>query len=201
MPLTSTIIAPALDAIEAEFHVTSDVKGSLTVSLFLLTYCLGQLVLAPFSELLGPIAGGYITDYSTWRWAFHATSIFAGNNPNLTMSITRDRRPSPPPPQETSSPTYPSLQRPHTPHPLRASHKHHHTFHLHIPNPNNPLPPHPPPPPHPAHRPSPLSLLRLHLRPRLPHPLDLPHPMEKPNTTCPPAPAPCTTSPRASATS
>ncbi|BCS10000.1 hypothetical protein ALUC_30817A [Aspergillus luchuensis] len=43
MPLTSTIIAPALDAVEAEFHVTSDVKGSLTVSLFLLTYCLGPL--------------------------------------------------------------------------------------------------------------------------------------------------------------
>lgn len=55
MPLTSTIIAPALDAIEADFHVTSDVKGSLTVSLFLLTYCLGPLVLAPLSELLGRV--------------------------------------------------------------------------------------------------------------------------------------------------
>ncbi|OOG01135.1 hypothetical protein ASPCADRAFT_159756 [Aspergillus carbonarius ITEM 5010] len=155
MPLTSTIIAPAVDAIEADFHVTSTVEGPLTVSLFLLTYCLGPLLLGPLSELLGrvpiqfagnvfflafnlacgfsksitqllvfrllsglgasaslatgastigdvfpkeerglglallnmgpvlgsclgPIAGGYITDYSTWRWAFHATSIFGG---------------------------------------------------------------------------------------------------------------------------
>ncbi|RAK93697.1 MFS multidrug transporter-like protein [Aspergillus costaricaensis CBS 115574] len=180
MPLTSTIIAPALDAIEAEFHVISDVKGSLTVSLFLLTYCLGPLVLAPLSELLGrvpiqqsgnvfflafnlaagfsksitqllvfrllsglgasaslatgvsttgdifpkeqrglslallnmgPVLGsclGPIADYSTWRWAFHATSIFAG-----VIILT-------------------SLCLPHTPHPIRASHKHHHTFHLQI---------------------------------------------------------------------
>lgn len=124
---------------------------------------------------LGPIVGGYITEYSTWRWAFHATSIFAGcHNPNLTMSFTRDLRPGLPSPQETSSPTYLSLQRLHNPHPIRASHKHYHTFHLQIPNPNNLLPPHPPPPPHLTHRPSPLPPLRLHLRPRPPHPLDLP---------------------------
>ncbi|OJI90636.1 hypothetical protein ASPTUDRAFT_114205 [Aspergillus tubingensis CBS 134.48] len=167
MPLTSTIIAPALDAIEADFHVTSDVKGSLTVSLFLLTYCLGPLVLAPLSELLGrvpiqqsgnvfflafnlaagfsksitqllvfrllsglgasaslatgvsttgdifpkeqrglslallnmgpvlgsclgPIAGGYITEYSTWRWAFHATSIFAGVIILTSLCLSRE---------------------------------------------------------------------------------------------------------------
>ncbi|RAH60880.1 MFS general substrate transporter [Aspergillus piperis CBS 112811] len=166
MPLTSTIIAPAVDAIEAEFHVTSDVKGSLTVSLFLLTYCLGPLVLAPLSKLLGrvpiqqsgnafflasdlaagfsksitqllvfrllsgldasaslatgvstngdifpkeqrglslallnmdpvlgfclSIAAGYITEYSTWRWAFHATPIFAGVIILTSLSLSRE---------------------------------------------------------------------------------------------------------------
>lgn len=27
---------------------------------------------------LGPIVGGFIAEYSTWRWAFYATSITSG---------------------------------------------------------------------------------------------------------------------------
>ncbi|PWY81857.1 MFS general substrate transporter [Aspergillus heteromorphus CBS 117.55] len=170
MPLSSTILAPAVDAISAEFHVISTVEGPLTVSLFLLTYCLGPLLLGPLSELvgrvpvlqvgnvvflafnlaggfsrsmtqllvfrllsglgasaslatgastigdvfpkeerglglallnmgpvlgscLGPIAGGFITDYSTWRWAFHATSIFGGVTILTGLCLSRETYP------------------------------------------------------------------------------------------------------------
>ncbi|OJK00483.1 hypothetical protein ASPACDRAFT_1880798 [Aspergillus aculeatus ATCC 16872] len=155
MPLSSTIIAPAVDTISTDLNVTSTSTGPLAVSLFLITYSMGPLLLGPLSELvgrvpvlqggntfflvfnlaggfarnfpqllafrllsglgasatlavgsstigdcfrpeerglsiallnmgpvlgscLGPIAGAYITDYTSWRWAFHATSIFAG---------------------------------------------------------------------------------------------------------------------------
>ncbi|PYI35147.1 MFS multidrug transporter [Aspergillus indologenus CBS 114.80] len=155
MPLSSTIIAPAVDTISTDLNVTSTLTGPLAVSLFLITYSIGPLLLGPLSELvgrvpvlqggnafflifnlaggfarsfpqllafrllsglgasatlavgsstigdcfrpeerglsiallnmgpvlgscLGPIAGAYITDYTSWRWAFHATSIFAG---------------------------------------------------------------------------------------------------------------------------
>ncbi|RAL11562.1 MFS transporter [Aspergillus homomorphus CBS 101889] len=155
MPLSSTIIAPAVDTISTEFQVGSTVTGPLAVSLFLVTYSIGPLLLGPLSELvgrvpvlqggnlfflvfnlaggfaksfpqllvfrllsgfgasatlavgsstigdcfrpeerglglallnmgpvlgscLGPIAGAYLTDYTSWRWAFHATSIFGG---------------------------------------------------------------------------------------------------------------------------
>ncbi|PYH81988.1 MFS multidrug transporter [Aspergillus uvarum CBS 121591] len=154
MPLSSTIIAPAVDTISTDLDVTSTLTGPLAVSLFLVTYSIGPLLLGPLSELvgrvpvlqggntfflifnlaggfarsfpqllafrllsglgasatlavgsstigdcfrpeerglsiallnmgpvlgscLGPIAGAYITDYTSWRWAFHATSIFA----------------------------------------------------------------------------------------------------------------------------
>ncbi|PWY67391.1 MFS general substrate transporter [Aspergillus eucalypticola CBS 122712] len=39
---------------------------------------------------LGPIAGGYITDYSTLRWAFHATSIFAGVIILTSLCLSRE---------------------------------------------------------------------------------------------------------------
>lgn len=135
---------------------------------------------------LGPIAGGYITDYSTWPWVFHATSIFAGVIILTSLCLSREtyapvlllRRKK----QALQlTPAYKGLtlltqfeQATNTTTPSTSK----------SPNPNNLLSPHPlplpPPPPHPTHCPSPLPILRLHLRPRLPHPLDLPHPMENP---------------------
>ncbi|KAJ5345674.1 hypothetical protein N7452_003678 [Penicillium brevicompactum] len=155
MPLSSTITTPAVAAIADEFHVTSSVTGPLALSLFLLMYSMGPILLGPFSELygrwpvlqagsvfylafnigagfctsmtqllvfrlfsgigasaslavgasmvgdvfrkeerglpvalvslgpvlgscLGPMVGGFIADYTTWRWAFWSTSIAAG---------------------------------------------------------------------------------------------------------------------------
>ncbi|CAG7921517.1 unnamed protein product [Penicillium olsonii] len=155
MPLSSTITTPAVTGIADEFHITSPVTGPLALSLFLLMYSMGPILLGPFSELhgrwpvlqagslfylafnigagfctsmtqllifrllsgvgasaslavgasmvgdvfrkeerglpvalvslgpvlgscLGPLVGGYIADYTTWRWAFWSTSIVAG---------------------------------------------------------------------------------------------------------------------------
>lgn len=53
MPLSSTITTPAEDAITKEFNVTSSIAGPMALSLFLLMYCLGPLLLGPLSELYG----------------------------------------------------------------------------------------------------------------------------------------------------
>ncbi|KGO40796.1 Major facilitator superfamily domain, general substrate transporter [Penicillium expansum] len=155
MPLSSTMTTPTVNAIADEFHTTSSITGPLALSLFLLMYSMGPILLGPFSELygrwpvlqvgslfylffnlgagfstsmtqllifrllsgtgasaslavgssivgdvfrkeerglpvalvslgpvlgscLGPIVGGFIADYTTWRWAFWSTSLAAG---------------------------------------------------------------------------------------------------------------------------
>ncbi|CAI7583387.1 unnamed protein product [Penicillium glandicola] len=155
MPLSSTITTPTVNAIADEFHTTSSITGPLALSLFLLMYSMGPILLGPFSELygrwpvlqvgslfylafnlgsgfctsmtqllifrllsgtgasaslavgasivgdvfrkeerglpvalvslgpvlgscLGPIVGGFIADYTTWRWTFWSTSLAAG---------------------------------------------------------------------------------------------------------------------------
>lgn len=53
MPLSSTITTPTVTAIANEFHITSSVTGPLSLSLFLLMYSMGPILLGPFSELYG----------------------------------------------------------------------------------------------------------------------------------------------------
>ncbi|KAI9875243.1 MAG: hypothetical protein M1830_008712 [Pleopsidium flavum] len=151
-PVSSSMVAPALTAIAKEFHMTNQVEIQLTLSIFVLAYAIGPLILGPLSEIygrvpvlqlsnlfylvfniacgvsktkgqmiafrflsglggsaplaigggvlsdcwraeergrsisiyslapllgpaIGPIAGGFITEKTTWRWAFYATSI------------------------------------------------------------------------------------------------------------------------------
>ncbi|KAI1819461.1 MFS general substrate transporter [Xylaria intraflava] len=52
-PLSSSILAPAIDAVSAEFHTTNATKASLPVSIFLLGYAVGPLFLSPLSEIYG----------------------------------------------------------------------------------------------------------------------------------------------------
>jgi multidrug resistance protein len=154
-PVSSSMVAPALTSIAADLHITDEVLSQLTLSIFVLAYAVGPLILGPLSEIygrvivlqlsnlfylvfnigcavsqtttqmivcrffaglggsaplavgggvlsdcfrpeergksiaiyslapllgpaLGPIAGGFIAENTTWRWVFYATSIADG---------------------------------------------------------------------------------------------------------------------------
>lgn len=149
------MVAPALETIAREFHLTNSVVSSLMLSIFVLAYAVGPLFLGPLSEMygrvivlqtsnllyllfnlgcglaqtttqmiifrflaglggsaplalgggilsdlfvpeergkaisiyslapllgpaIGPIAGGFVTENTTWRWVFYATTIADG---------------------------------------------------------------------------------------------------------------------------
>lgn len=151
-PVSSSMVAPALGVISAQFGITNQVEQSLTLSVFVLAYAIGPLFLGPLSEMfgrvyvlqlanlfylffnlgcglaqtsgqliafrflsglggsaplalgggvlsdlfnpeergraisiyslapllgpaVGPIAGGFIAENTTWRWVFYATTI------------------------------------------------------------------------------------------------------------------------------
>jgi len=151
-PVSSSMVAPALTTIAAQFNITNSAQEELVLSVFVLAYAIGPLFLGPLSELygrvrvlqiangfyfvfnlacgfaqnkgemiafrflsglggsaplaigggllsdcwraeergqaislyslapllgpaVGPIAGGFITENTTWRWAFWATCI------------------------------------------------------------------------------------------------------------------------------
>ncbi|KAJ5351251.1 hypothetical protein N7452_000225 [Penicillium brevicompactum] len=149
-PVSSSMVAPALSSLAAEFNVTDEVVSQLMLSIFVLAYAVGPLFLGPLSEIygrtivlqlanlfflvfnigcavsktkvqmivcrffaglgeigggvlsdcfrpeergkgiaiyslapllgpaLGPIAGGFIAENTTWRWVFYSTSIVDG---------------------------------------------------------------------------------------------------------------------------
>ncbi|KAJ5063805.1 major facilitator superfamily domain-containing protein [Bipolaris maydis] len=153
-PITSSMIAPALSHITADFRIKNEVQSQLTLSIFVLAQAIGPLCLGPLSEIygrtivlqlsnlffvvwnlgcgfsqtpaqlmvcrffsglggsgplaigggilsdcflpeqrgravsiyslgpllgpaVGPILGGFISQNTSWRWYFHATTIFA----------------------------------------------------------------------------------------------------------------------------
>lgn len=54
-PVTSSMVAPALQAIKDDFKVQSEVLSQLTLSIFVLAFALGPLVLGPLSEIYGRV--------------------------------------------------------------------------------------------------------------------------------------------------
>lgn len=83
IPLSSPITTPAEEAIATEFNVTSSVTGPLALSLFLLMYCLGPILLGPLSELYGrlPVLQGGNLFY----FAFNLAAGFSGSMPQLLL--------------------------------------------------------------------------------------------------------------------
>lgn len=52
-PVSSSMVAPALGSIAEEFRIERSVEQSLVLSIFLLAYAVGPLILGPLSELYG----------------------------------------------------------------------------------------------------------------------------------------------------
>ncbi|KAI1809723.1 major facilitator superfamily domain-containing protein [Poronia punctata] len=52
-PFASSILSPAISTLDREFHNDNDVIGSTTVSIFLLGYVVGPIIIAPLSETYG----------------------------------------------------------------------------------------------------------------------------------------------------
>ncbi|KAL9103397.1 MAG: hypothetical protein Q9163_001536 [Psora crenata] len=83
-PVSSSMVAPALTAIAREFDITNEVESQL-IGGGVLSDCWraderGKAIaiysLAPLlGPAIGPIAGGFITEKTSWRWSFYATSI------------------------------------------------------------------------------------------------------------------------------
>ncbi|CAG8428851.1 unnamed protein product [Penicillium salamii] len=170
MPLSSSIVAPELSTIRDDLQMGSSLEAVLVLSTFVLTYCLGPLILGPLSEIygrvvvlhfgnsfylvfnlvcgfarnkgellafrvlagfggagglvvgagiisdcfskeergwviaiynlgpvfgpsIGAVIGGFITQYTTWRWAFWATSIFDGALIILGLIVMKETYP------------------------------------------------------------------------------------------------------------
>ncbi|KAL9122894.1 MAG: hypothetical protein Q9187_000545 [Circinaria calcarea] len=52
-PVSSAIVAPAIDVISKEFNITEPVEQQLVFSVFVLAYAVGPLFLGPLSEIYG----------------------------------------------------------------------------------------------------------------------------------------------------
>jgi len=52
-PVSSSIVAPALDAMSRDLHITSEAEAALVLSIFVLAYAIGPLFLGPLSEVYG----------------------------------------------------------------------------------------------------------------------------------------------------
>lgn len=54
-PVSSAIIAPALGQVAEDLHITSDLELKMTLSIFILAYAVGPLLLGPLSEVFGRV--------------------------------------------------------------------------------------------------------------------------------------------------
>lgn len=52
-PFASSILAPGIGVVDAEFNNMNEIVGTMTVSIYLLGYVIGPLFLAPLSEIYG----------------------------------------------------------------------------------------------------------------------------------------------------
>ncbi|CAI6099810.1 unnamed protein product [Clonostachys chloroleuca] len=62
-PLASSVFAPAINQVMAEFNSTDEQLASFIVSVYLLGFCFGPLVLAPLSEMYGRL------------WIYHICNV------------------------------------------------------------------------------------------------------------------------------
>ena len=80
-PISSAMIAPALDDMAKELHMKTDVEVKLGLSIFILAYAVGPLLMGPFSEIYGRVRLLQITN--VWYFAWNLGCGFAQNSPQL----------------------------------------------------------------------------------------------------------------------
>lgn len=68
-PFASSILAPGIGSLSAEFHNENNIIGAMTVSIYLLGYVIGPLFLAPLSEIYGrkPVLGAANVFFCLWQ--------------------------------------------------------------------------------------------------------------------------------------
>ncbi|PWY87121.1 MFS multidrug transporter [Aspergillus sclerotioniger CBS 115572] len=81
-PLASSMFSPAIGYVAAEFRVTNETLLSFSVTIFLLGYTFGPLLLAPLSEIYGRRI-----IFSSANWFFVVWQIGCALAPNLTSLI------------------------------------------------------------------------------------------------------------------
>lgn len=67
-PLTSSLVAPGVPKIQEGLHFTSSTLGSFVVSIYLLGYVVGPLILAPLSEIYGRLPVYHINNVLFVIW-------------------------------------------------------------------------------------------------------------------------------------
>ena len=54
-PVSSSMVAPALDAISQDLNITDDVESAMVFSLFVCAFAIGPLFFGPISEIYGRV--------------------------------------------------------------------------------------------------------------------------------------------------
>jgi MFS family permease len=80
--LASSVFAPGIGDVMKEFHSTSEELSSFVVSVFVIGFCFGPLVIAPLSEMYGRMPV-----YHCCNVIFFAFSIACAVAPNLGSLI------------------------------------------------------------------------------------------------------------------
>ena len=68
-PFSSSILSPAIGALDKEFGNANAIVGSMTVSIYLLGYVVGPIFIAPLSELYGrkPVLSAANAFFCLWQ--------------------------------------------------------------------------------------------------------------------------------------
>ncbi|ODV59892.1 MFS transporter [Ascoidea rubescens DSM 1968] len=82
-PVCSSMLAPAILKIAAEFEITNSAVRSLLVSIFVLAWAIAPLIVAPFSEIYGRRP---VLNYSIWfMFAFNLGCCLAQNKTQMII--------------------------------------------------------------------------------------------------------------------
>ena len=81
-PFASSMVAPAIPQLKSQLHFENNILGSFIVSIYLLGYVFGPLVVAPLSEMYGRVP-----IYHFCNIGFIVTSIACAVSSNVHMLI------------------------------------------------------------------------------------------------------------------